>query len=128
MTHSPAALSRASWCLAWVLAAGPGFAAPPLPSFGEADYTLSAWIRTTDGGVICSKSSVGGPWACNGKTFFVHGGRLGFDFGCIGVYGANNRAAFSFLKIADDMERLCQDLQAQVSRDYPGYDVDNLYS
>jgi hypothetical protein len=43
------------------------------------------------------------------------------------VYGPNNRAAFSFLKIADDMERLCQDLQAQVSRDYPGYDVDDLY-
>ena len=44
-----------------------------------------------------------------------------------GVYGPNNRAAFSFLKIADDMERLCQDLQAQVSRDYPGSDVDGLY-
>jgi hypothetical protein len=44
-----------------------------------------------------------------------------------GVYGPNNRAAFSFLKIADAMERLCQDLQAQVSRDYPGYDVDDLY-
>jgi hypothetical protein len=43
------------------------------------------------------------------------------------IYGPNNRAAFGFLKIADDMERLCQDLQAQVSRDYPGYDVDNLY-
>jgi hypothetical protein len=43
------------------------------------------------------------------------------------VYGPNNRAAFSFLKIADDMDRLCQDLHAQVSRDYPGHDVDNLY-
>ena len=44
-----------------------------------------------------------------------------------GVYGPNNRAAFGFLKIADDMDRLCQDLQAQVSRDYPGYNVDDLY-
>ena len=44
-----------------------------------------------------------------------------------GVYGPRNRAAFSFLKIADAMESLCQDLQAQVSRDYPGYDVDDLY-
>ena len=44
-----------------------------------------------------------------------------------GVYGPNNRAAFSFLKVADDMDRLCQDLQAQVLRDYPGHDVDGLY-
>jgi hypothetical protein len=45
----------------------------------------------------------------------------------VGVYGANNRAAFSFLKLADDMERLCQDLQTQVSHDCPGYRVDDLY-
>ena len=44
-----------------------------------------------------------------------------------GVYGPNNRAAFSFLRLADDMERLCQELQTQVTRDYPGYDVDHLY-
>ena len=45
----------------------------------------------------------------------------------VGVYGPNNRAAFSFLKITDAMERLCQDLQAQVSQDYRGQDVDDLY-
>ena len=44
-----------------------------------------------------------------------------------GVYGPNNRAAFSFLKVTDDLERLCQDLQTQVTRDYPGYGVDDLY-
>ena len=44
-----------------------------------------------------------------------------------GVYGPNNRAAFSFLRTVDDMDRLCQDLQAQASRDYPGFGVDNLY-
>jgi hypothetical protein len=43
-----------------------------------------------------------------------------------GVYGPRNRAAFSFLKIADAMECLCQDLQAQVSQDYPA-DVEDLY-
>ena len=43
------------------------------------------------------------------------------------VYGPNNRAAFSFLKIADAMESLSHDLQAQVLHDYPGYDVDDLY-
>lgn len=45
----------------------------------------------------------------------------------VSVYGPNNRAAFSFLKITEGMERLCQDLQAQVSQDYRGQDVDNLY-
>ena len=45
----------------------------------------------------------------------------------VGVYGPNNRAAFSFLKITDGMDRLCQDLQAQVSQDYPGPDVEDLY-
>ncbi|MBI2299619.1 MAG: SUMF1/EgtB/PvdO family nonheme iron enzyme [Armatimonadetes bacterium] len=47
----------------------------------------------TAGGVIFSKSAVSGAWACNGKTFFVHGGRLGVDFGCIGVYGARTQVA-----------------------------------
>jgi hypothetical protein len=45
----------------------------------------------------------------------------------VGVYGPNNRAAFSFLKVTDGMDRLCQDLQTQVSHDYPGYNVDDLY-
>jgi hypothetical protein len=45
----------------------------------------------------------------------------------VGVYGPNNRAAFSFLRVADDINRLCQDLHAQLSRDYPGPDVDDLY-
>jgi hypothetical protein len=45
----------------------------------------------------------------------------------VGVYGPNNRAGFSFLKITDGMDRLCQDLQTQVSHDYPGYNVDELY-
>jgi hypothetical protein len=45
----------------------------------------------------------------------------------VGVYGANNLAAFSFLRVADAMDRLCQDLRAQVSKDCPGSDVDDLY-
>jgi hypothetical protein len=45
----------------------------------------------------------------------------------VGVYGPNNRAAFSFLRVTDAMDRLCQNLQAQVSQDYPGPDVDDLY-
>jgi hypothetical protein len=45
----------------------------------------------------------------------------------VGVYGPNNRAAFSFLRLTDAMDRLCQNLQTQVSQDYPGPDVDDLY-
>ena len=45
----------------------------------------------------------------------------------VGDYGPNNRAAFSFLKITDAMERLSQDLQAQVAQDYPGSSVDDFY-
>jgi len=61
----------------------------PLPEFGTSDFTVAAWIRTTAGGVIFSKSSLNGKWACNGKAFFVHNGKLGYDVGCVGVYSAN---------------------------------------
>jgi hypothetical protein len=43
------------------------------------------------------------------------------------VYGPNNQAAFSFLKAAEALERLCVDLQAQAARDWPGYHTDGIY-
>jgi hypothetical protein len=45
----------------------------------------------------------------------------------ISVYGPNNRAAFSFLKVAEAMDRLCLDLQTQASRDLPGFPIDGFY-
>jgi hypothetical protein len=45
----------------------------------------------------------------------------------VAVYGPNNRAAFGFLKITEAMERLSQDLQAQVAQDYPGCNADDFY-
>ncbi|HEX3745013.1 MAG TPA: hypothetical protein VHW09_13815 [Bryobacteraceae bacterium] len=45
----------------------------------------------------------------------------------VSVYGPNTQAAFSFRKAAEDVDRLCQDLQAQAVRDLPGYPVDGLY-
>lgn len=69
-------------------AAGQGL---PLPEFGTSDFTVLAWIRTVSGGVILSRSSPTGPWACNGKTFYVHDGRLGYDVGCIGPVAASTR-------------------------------------
>jgi len=45
----------------------------------------------------------------------------------VGVYGPNNQASFTFLKAADSLNRLCQDLQAQAAKDLPGSSVDGLY-
>ncbi len=44
----------------------------------------------------------------------------------VGIYGPNNPAAFTFLKVAESMDRLCNDMQAQASRDC-GTAVPNLY-
>jgi hypothetical protein len=45
----------------------------------------------------------------------------------VDVYGPVNRASFSFLKTTEAMDRLCQDLQTQASKDLPGFAVDKLY-
>jgi hypothetical protein len=45
----------------------------------------------------------------------------------VGVYGPNNQASFTFLKVAENLGRLCQDLQAQAAQDLPGYSVDGFY-
>ena len=45
----------------------------------------------------------------------------------VSVYGPNNQASFTFLKVADAMERLCQDLQSQAAKDLPGYPTDGFY-
>jgi len=43
------------------------------------------------------------------------------------VYGPQSQAAFTFLKVAEAVDRLCQDLQAQAAADLPGYPVNGLY-
>jgi hypothetical protein len=45
----------------------------------------------------------------------------------VSVYGPNNRAAFSFLRAAEAMDRLAQDLQTQASHDLPGFPTDGFY-
>jgi len=45
----------------------------------------------------------------------------------VGVYGPHNQTAFTFLKTAELMARLCQDLRAQAIHDLPGYTIDGLY-
>jgi hypothetical protein len=44
-----------------------------------------------------------------------------------GVYGPQNRAAFSFQKATEVLDHLCNDLQAQAAEDLPGQTVDHLY-
>jgi len=45
----------------------------------------------------------------------------------VSVYGPHNSAAFTFIKAAEQVSRLCQDLQAQAAKDLPGYPIDGLY-
>jgi hypothetical protein len=45
----------------------------------------------------------------------------------VSVYGPNAQAAFTFMKAAEHVKRLCQDLQAQAARDLPGFPTDGLY-
>ncbi|MGA3095272.1 MAG: hypothetical protein ABSF25_02360 [Bryobacteraceae bacterium] len=46
----------------------------------------------------------------------------------ISVYGPQTRAAFEFVKTAESVDRLCQDLQAQAARDWPGHHTDGFYT
>jgi len=45
----------------------------------------------------------------------------------VAIYGPNTQAAFTFRKAAENLERLCQDMQAQAAMDLPGIPVDGLY-
>jgi hypothetical protein len=45
----------------------------------------------------------------------------------VSIYGPHTQAAFSFVKAAEQVNRLCQDLQAQAAKDLPGLSVDGLY-
>ena len=44
-----------------------------------------------------------------------------------GVYGPNNRAAFTFRKLVETMERLRQELETQAGRDLGGNSSDTFY-
>ncbi len=45
----------------------------------------------------------------------------------VSIYGPNAQAAFTFLKAAEQANRLCHDLQAQAAKDLPGYPIEGLY-
>jgi hypothetical protein len=69
----------------------PGGASEVAPSgtdgldMGGADFTICAWIRTTQqAGTIFSKSDPGGSWQPGGKIVYIAGGRLEFDAHSVG--------------------------------------------
>lgn len=54
-------------------------------NFKDKDFTIYARIRTEEGGTILAKAPRAGPWAPDGKTFFVRQGKLCYDIGWVGV-------------------------------------------
>ncbi len=74
-----------AWHLAWASRPEADLQQTPLPDFGDSDFTIAAWIRTGKGGTIMARCPIEGPWAPQGKTFFVRGGRLAFDIGWVGA-------------------------------------------
>ncbi len=65
----------------------------PMPNLGKTDFTMMAWIQTTEGGTILAKAPAEGKWAAQGKTFFVRGGKLALDIGWVGAVGSRGRVA-----------------------------------
>lgn len=60
-------------------------------NMSTADYTVTARVRTTEGGTILSKAAPDGPWVPDGKTLFVRDGRLCFDIGWVGALQSRQR-------------------------------------
>jgi hypothetical protein len=45
----------------------------------------------------------------------------------VDVYGPNDQAAFTFLKVAEAIDRLRADMQIQAAHDWPGHSTDGFY-
>jgi putative heme-binding domain-containing protein len=60
---------------------------PPSEAFDltTQNFSLVARIKTQADGTIWSLSQVGPKWTPDGQTFFIRGGRLGFDIGWVGA-------------------------------------------
>eukprot|EP00456_Euglypha_rotunda_P042299 TRINITY_DN32_c0_g4_i2.p1 TRINITY_DN32_c0_g4~~TRINITY_DN32_c0_g4_i2.p1 ORF type:complete len:1344 (-),score=278.21 TRINITY_DN32_c0_g4_i2:37204-41235(-) len=57
------------------------------------DYTIAARIKTRKGGTIFCQAPAQGPWAPDGKTLCVRGGRLTFDIGWVGAVAGRSNIA-----------------------------------
>jgi hypothetical protein len=82
--HSIAASAIALLTLA--LLSGQTQRRPPSLKLGDADFTVTAWIRTRTGGVVFSLSSGGGVWGDTGKALVIRDGRIASDFCNVGIW------------------------------------------
>ncbi|WDI42209.1 DUF6797 domain-containing protein [Bremerella sp. P1] len=51
----------------------------------KSDFSITARIRTKQGGTIFAQTTPGPKWVADGKVFFVRGGKLCYDIGWVGV-------------------------------------------
>jgi hypothetical protein len=58
----------------------------------EADFTICARLRSPGDGTIFARAPGEGPWAPDGKTFFIRDGLLHYDIGWMGVVAAEEGA------------------------------------
>ena len=57
--------------------------------FTSSDFSITARIKTREGGTILSKAPASRQWVRNAKSFFIRDGRLAYDIGNIGVVMSN---------------------------------------
>ncbi len=57
----------------------------------DTDFSVTAAIRSTEGGTIFSQAAPSGPWVPNGKTIFIRDGRLCYDIGWVGTVQSQSR-------------------------------------
>lgn len=72
----------------------------------DKDFSITARVKTRTGGTILCQGPLEGPWAPDGKSLFVRGGRLTFDIGWVGaVAGKTNVADDRWHDVAMTWER-----------------------
>lgn len=52
---------------------------------GASDFTIAAWVRTTQGGTVLCKLKPDGKWMPNGKSFHIRKNGLAMEGGWVGV-------------------------------------------
>ncbi len=59
----------------------------------KADFTWSAWIKTSEDGSIVARTTAEGPWINGGKTLFIRDGKLAFEVGWVSQVTSNTAVA-----------------------------------
>lgn len=80
-------------CEAMAKDATPAARRRPLPDFGRSSFTVTAWVRTRQGGTILAKAPQTGQWVPQGKALFVRRGSVCFDIGWVGCVTSQEKVA-----------------------------------